>query len=126
MEPKSLLKIRLSWTLMFSIFYLVAAGALLLILVLSSFEIVTVGFLGVLSFVLSFGLFRMKKWAVWLGVFLFFPELTFGLSTLYFLVSMQAFYSSVETLLLNLALIFYVFLCSISLTYVVTKRENFQ
>ncbi len=126
MEPKSLLNIRLSWILTFSIFYLVAAGALLLILVLSSFEIVTVGFLGVLSFVLSFGLFRMKRWAVWLVVALFFPEMTFGLSTLYILVSMQAFYSSVATLLLNLALIFYVLLCFISLAYVVTKRENFQ
>ena len=111
---------------LFSIFYLVAAGDLLVILALSSFKIVTVGFLGILSLLAAYGLFKMKKWAVWLVVTLFFPEITFGLSTLYILIVMGAFYSSAADLLLNLAIIFYVLFCFVSLVYVVAKREIFH
>ncbi len=111
---------------MFSIFYLVAAGALFVILALSGFEIVTVGCLGILSLLAAYGLLKVKKWTVWLVVALFFPEITFGLSTLYISIVIGAFYSSIANLLLNLALILYVILCFFSLVYVVAKREIFR
>ena len=126
MESKSPFNFEHPVVFVFSIFYLVAAGALLVILALSSFAIVTVGFLGILSLLAAYGLFKLKKWAVWLVVALFFPEITFSLSTLYSLIAMGTFYASTADLLLNLSLIFYALFCFVSLVYVVAKREIFQ
>ena len=111
---------------LFSILYLVAAVALLIILALSGFEIFTVGFLGILSLLTAYGLFKMKRWAVWLVAALFLPEITFGLSTINALIVTRAIYASATNSLLNLAMILYVLFCAISLVYIGGKRSMFS
>lgn len=126
MTLKSKLKVENFVVLVFSIFYAIAAGAEALILALSNFKLMTVGILGVLSLAASYGLLRMKKWSVLLIAILFFPEITFGMSTLYASIVVQTFYPSLEVLLFHLALIVYVTFCLFSFVYVVAKREAFR
>ena len=126
MALKSKLKVEHFGVLVFSIFYAVAAGAEALVLVLSNFRLMTVGILGALSLVASYGLLKMKKWSVLLIVALFFPEITFGMSTLYASIVIQTFYPSLGVLLFHLTLIVYVTFCFFSFVYVVAKREAFR
>lgn len=110
----------------FCVFYALSGLAGAGILALSNFRLVTAGFLGALSFLTSYGLFRMKKWSVWLVMALFLPEMTFGITTLYFSSLMQTFFPTVEVLLFHLALIAYLILVSISFFYLVTKKKKFK
>ncbi len=126
MPLKSKLKVEKLGVLAASIFYVVVGGVEAIILALSNFRLIHVGPLAVLNLVTAYGLFRMKKWTVFLVTILFFPAITFGASVLYASVTWKTFYPSVDVLLFHLALIGYLILTLISLIYVVAVRNDFK
>ncbi len=111
--------------LLVSLFYAVVGVVLAVILALSRFEPPHVGVLVVLNLMVSYGLFKMKKWSVKLLAALFFLQFTVGIITLY---SVLGWTSSPfwETAALELPLIVYVVLCVVSFAYVVAKRKDFE
>jgi len=126
MPLKFKLKVERLGVLATSIFYVIVGVAEAIILALSNFSLVHVGPLAVLSLITAYGLFRMKKWAVFLVTIFFFPAITFGAVTVYASVTRQTFYPSVDVLLFHLALIAYLILTLISLIYVVAVRNDFK
>jgi len=126
MSFKSKLKVEGLGVRVFSIFYAVAGGAEALILAISNFRLPHVGVLAVLSLTAAYGLFRMRKWSVLLVVALLFPQITFGITTLYASIMMQSFYPSLGALLFHLALIAFVFFYLVSFSYVVARRKAFR
>jgi len=126
MALKSKLKVESLGVAVFSIFYAIVGVVIISILVLSSFTLPHMVVLAFLSLITAYGLFRMKKWAVLLTVVLFFLGVAFSVPLLYRSIMMEPFFSGLETSLLNLTLIAYIFMLFVALLYVVAKRENFQ
>jgi len=123
---KSKLKVERLWVLLFSVFYAVAGGAEALLLVFSNFTLPHVAFLAVLSLTTAYGLFRTRRWSVWLATILFIPATTFGATTLYVSVTQQTFYPSLEAFLFHLLLMIYLIMTVAAFVYVVAKRRDFQ
>jgi len=123
---KSKLKVEKLGVVTFSLFYAVAGAAQALILVLSNFTLVHIGFLAVLSLVTAYGLMRMRRWSVFLTAILFFLGTTFGATTLYSSVMRQTFYSSLEVLLFHVTIIAYVIMTTVAFIYVRANREGFR
>lgn len=126
MPLKSKLKVERLGVLATSIFYVIVGVVEAIILALSNFSLVHVGPLAVLSLITAYGLFRMKKWAVFLVTILFFLAIAFSVPVLYVSVMWETFYPSVDVLLFHLALITYLILTLISLIYVVAVRNDFK
>jgi len=126
MPLKSKLKVEKPGMLATSIFYVIVGVAETIILVLSNFSLVHVGSLAVLSLITAYGLFRMKKWAVFLVTGLFFLGIAFSVPVLYVSVMWKTFYPSVDVLLFHLALIAYLILTLIVLIYVISVRNYFK
>jgi len=126
MPLKSKLKVERLGVLATSIFYVIVGVAEAIILALSNFSLIHVAPLAVLSLITAYGLFRMKKWAVFLVTILFFLAIAFGVPVLYVSVMWETFYPSVDVLLFHLALIAYLILTLISLIYVVAVRNDFK
>jgi uncharacterized membrane protein (DUF2068 family) len=126
MVLKSKLKVESLGVAVLSIFYAIAGVAIISILVFSNFAIPHMVVLAFLSLITAYGLFRMKKWAVLLTVILFFLGTAFSVPLLYHSIMVESFFSSLETSLLNLTLIAYIFMLFVALLYVVAKRETFQ
>jgi uncharacterized membrane protein (DUF2068 family) len=122
MTLKSKLKIENPITLLLSLFYIVVGIIFLSIFVVYNF-LLNLGLIGVLSLITAYGMFRMKKWAVWLAVALFFIGITFGLFTLYDSIVLQTFQSAI---LFQVALIAYMILTLIVSIYVAANREKFE
>lgn len=112
--------------LLVSLFYAVVGVVLAFILVLASFRLFHVGVLGLLNLMLSYGLFKMRKWSVKLLAALFLPQVVFGVITLYYSILIWTFSSTWETAAFNLSLIVYVVLCFVSLVYVLAKKKDFE
>ncbi len=111
--------------LLVSLFYAVVGVVLAVILAFSRFEPPHVGVLVVLNLIVSYGLFKMKKWSVKLLAALFLLQVTVGIITLYSVLGWTSS-SFWETTALELSLIVYVVLCFVSLAYVVVKRKDFE
>jgi uncharacterized membrane protein (DUF2068 family) len=126
MPLKSKLKVERLGVLATSIFYVIVGVAEAIILALSNFSLVYVGPLAGLSLITAYGLFRMKKWAVFFVTILFFLAIAFSVPVLYVSVMWETFYPSVDVLLFHLALIAYLILTLISLIYVVAARNDFK
>ena len=80
----------------------------------------------VLSLVAAYGLFTVQEWSVWLVIGLFFPQVVFGASTLYYLILDYSFSTEATLLLLDVALAVFIFLSFVSFIYVAAKRKTFQ
>ena len=126
MSLKSKLKVEKLGVVAFSVFYAVAGGVQAFILVLSSFALVHVGFLAVLSLVTAYGLVRMRRWSVLLAAILFFLGTTFGATTLYSSIMQQTFYPNLGMLLFHLTIIAYLIMTAVAFIYVMANRESFQ
>jgi len=126
MASKSKLKVESLGVAVFSIFYAIVGVVIISILALCNFTLPHMVVLALLSLITAYGLFRMKKWAVLLTVVLFFLGVAFSVPLLYRSIMMEPFFSGLETSLLNLTLIAYIFMLFVALLYVVAKRENFQ
>jgi len=107
----------------FSFFYLAAGVTLVIVLFQSSSVPVHVGLLGVLSLIVSYGLNRMKRWAIFLTVLTALLGMGFGSVTVYAIHRMFGLSLS-EAPLLSI-MILYLALSAISLFYVIAKRSEF-
>jgi uncharacterized membrane protein (DUF2068 family) len=123
---KERLKVKRRDGLLLAIFYAVVGVAHLVILALSNFELVTSGILATLSLIAAFGLFTVKKWAVWLVIGLFFPQFVFGFLTLYAAYLQYMAFQEITLVLINIALAMFIILTFVSFVYVAAKRKSFQ
>jgi len=120
-------KIEDPWMFAFSIFYAIAGGANLYLLVISNFTLGYVGVLGILSLTTAYGLIKKKTWTVWLIAILLFSGITFGATTLYASIrSNQTFNPNLEGLLLHLTLMVYITMTIVASIYVLARREKLQ
>ena len=108
----------------FSLFYLVSGSVLFLLWAWYEFQLVHVGVLGVLSFLASYGLGKMKRWAVFLVAVISASGLTLSAVTIYVLLTQT------WSLNPNLAVLFlvgvYAAFSFASLLYVLAKRNTFK
>lgn len=118
-------KIENPWMFSFSIFYAIAGGAKLYLLILSDFP-PHIGVLGVLSLITAYGLIKKKSWVVWLVAILLFTGITFGTTTLYTSIRVQTLNPNLEGLLFHLTLIVYIAMTIIASIYVLARREKLQ
>lgn len=108
-----------------SIFYVIAGIIQLVILAIST--IPPIGVLAISCLITAYGLIQMKKWAVWLVMILFFPEITFATTTLYAsIMQQQAFFPNLGWLLFHLMLVIYVIAMLVASVYVLAKRQDFH
>jgi len=121
----SKLKIKRRDALLLAVFYAVV-GVLQLATLALDIRMFWIGALAVLSLVAAYGLFTVQKWSVWLVIGLFFPQIVFGASTLYYLIVDYSFSMETTVLLLDTALAVFIFLSFISFIYVAAKRKTFQ
>jgi len=127
MSLKSKLKVENPVVLMFSIFYVIAGGAMVFILAASNpIAPPHIGVLAFLSFIMAYGLIKMRKWAFLLATALFLLGATFSIPVLYWSINSQTFSSSLGALLFNLTLIVYVLMSLFAFVYTAAKRENFE
>ena len=121
----SKLKIKRRDALLLAVFYAVV-GVLQLATLALDIRMFWIGALAVLSLVAAYGLFTVQKWSVWLVIGLFFPQIVFGASTLYYLIVDYSFSMETTVLLLDTALAVFIFLSFVSFIYVAAKRKTFQ
>jgi len=122
---KSMLGVEKLGIAVVSIFYLIVGIAQIVILVIS--PIPPIGVLAILCLIAAYGLIKTRKWAVWLAVVLFFPEIVFATTTLYAsIMQQQAFFPNLEWLLFHLMLVIYVIATLGACVYVLAKRHDFQ
>jgi len=121
----SRLKAKRRDALLLAVFYAVV-GVLQLATLTLDIRMFWIGALAVLSLVAAYGLFTVQKWSVWLVIGLFFPQVVFGASTLYYLIIDYSFSMEVTLLLLDVALAVFIFLSFVSFIYVAAKRKTFQ
>jgi len=120
----SKLKIKRRDALLLAVFYAVV-GVLQLATLTLDIRMFWIGALAVLSLVAAYGLFTVQKWSVWLVIGLFFPQVVFGASTLYYLILDYSFSMEATLLLLDVALAVFIFLSLVSFIYVAAKRKTF-
>ena len=112
--------------IVFSVFYVVAGGTQVIILLFSNFTLIHAGFLAVLSLVTAYGLVRMKRWSVLLATALFFLGTTFGATTLYSSIMLQTFYPNLGLFSFHIAIILYLIMTTLAFLYVRANKESFQ
>lgn len=122
MTLKSKLKVENLTVFIFSIFYAIVGIVFLSIFVVYDLKPPHVAIIGVLSLITAYGVFRMKKWAVWLAVALFVLGNAFGIPIL---VATNPWPTALGLLLQSLLIIYLIITWVISI-YVVAKRKNFQ
>ncbi len=106
----------------FSIFYLVSGIILLIELALSNPAILHLGVLGILSLIVSYGLFKIKKWALYAVILVSLLEMVFGIFTVYVILNFYS--SSLVELIVLLGASAYVIMLFLSLPYVIIRREK--
>jgi len=114
--------------LLLAVFYAVVGALQIIILAFSSSTSIPphVGALAILSFIAAYGLFKTKRWSTWLVIALFFPQLVFGVVSLYASIALYSLFPEVGVLLLNIALAMFIALSFISFIYVAVKRKTFE
>jgi uncharacterized membrane protein (DUF2068 family) len=109
---------------LFSFFYLIAGIALIAALFGSGSLPVHVSMLGALSLIVSYGLNRMKRWALFLTVLTALVSISFGCVTVYAIYRM--FGRGLTEISLLSVMILYVTFSVVSLLYVTAKRDKFE
>jgi hypothetical protein len=125
MALKSILGVEKSGVAVVSIFYLISGIAQFIVIAMSA--IPPIGVLAILCFIATYGLVKMRKWAVWLVAILLFPEITFAAMPLYAsIMQQQSFFPNLGWLLFNLMLVIYVIAILVASVYILAKRHDFQ
>ena len=106
-------------------FYGIVGILQLAALALWDVRMVWVGALAIFSLLAAYGLFTVKRWAVWLVICLFFPQIVFGIWTLTGLVSLYSFSFDTVSLLLEVSMSVFIILSLVSFVYVAAKRKSF-
>lgn len=109
-----------------ALFYGVVGVLQLATVALVDVRMIWIGALAIVSLIAAYGLFRVRKWSVWLVIGLFFPQVVFGASTLYSLISYYSLSLELTLVLLDVALALFIILSCISFIYVAAKRKTFQ
>ncbi len=123
---KEMLKVKRRDGLLLAIFYAVVGAVHLAVLALSDFALITSGVLAILSFIAAFGLFIVRKWAVWLVIGLFFPQFIFGALTFYAAYLQYSAFPELGLLLISIGFIAFTLLIFVTFAYVAAKRKSFQ
>lgn len=110
--------------LIFSGFYFITGMLMLIILIMSNGTLIHIGLLGVLSMILSYGLNKMRRWALILLTILFFTGITLGAVTIY--SSLHWFDPGLTATFLQAITVFYMMMLVISFFYVISEREKFE
>jgi uncharacterized membrane protein (DUF2068 family) len=126
MDLKERLKIESTPIFVFLLFYIIAAIGNLYVLAANGLAMVHTALIAILSLITAYGLYRMEKWSLWLVVVLFFIGNTFGFVTLYYSIVGSGFAGSVDTLLLNLALIGYLIMTWLATIYIGARRDKLK
>jgi len=119
-------KIKRRDALLLAVFHGIVGILQLAALALWDVRMVWIGALAILSLLAAYGLFTVKKWAVWLVIGLFFPQIVFGTWTLYGLVSLYSFSFDTISLLLEVSMSIFIVLSLVSFVYVAAKRKSFE
>jgi uncharacterized membrane protein (DUF2068 family) len=114
--------------LLLAVFYAVVGVSQIVVFVLSSYTFMPphVGALAVLSMIAAYGLLRARKWAVWLVIILFFPQLVFGSISLDATITLYTLLPDFTVLLMNILLGIFLALTFMSLVYIAARRKTFQ
>ena len=112
--------------LLLAIFHAVVGILQLATLALFDIRMVWIGALAVLSLIAASGLLTARKWAVWLVIGLFFPQVIFGIWSLYGMISLYSLSLELTPLLLEVSLGIFVVLSLASFIYVAAKRKTFE
>jgi hypothetical protein len=114
--------------LLLAVFYSVVGVLQMVVFLLSNYPFMPphVGALAFLTMIAAYGLLRAKKWAVWLVIILFFPELVFGSISLNAGITLYRLVQEFNVLLINVILGVFLVLTFISFVYVAAKRKTFQ
>jgi uncharacterized membrane protein (DUF2068 family) len=104
--------------------YLVAGMLLLIIMAESKHMPVHVGFIGLLSVIASYGVFRMRRWALYLATLSSLFSLAFSSITLSAMIMLFS-HDPIDILAL-IGIAVYMFLSMALLVYLVTQRESFS
>ena len=118
-------KVKRRDALLLAIFHAVVGILQLATLAIVDIRMVWIGALAVLSLIAAYGLFVVRKWSVWLVIGLFFPQLVFGVSTLYGAILLYSFSLEIVPLMLETSLIAFVLLSLVSFLYVAARRNTF-
>jgi len=116
--------LKLTGRLIFSAFYFLSGLIMLIILVLSNGTLIHVGVLGALSIVASYGLTKMRRWALYSLIILLFSGITFGVITIY--SSTKLFDLNLITLSLQTVIVLYLTLLVISFFDALSDRAKFE
>ena len=119
-------KVKRRDALLIAIFYAIVGVLQLATLALFDVRMVWIGVLAVLSLIAAYGVFTVQKWSVWLIIGLFFPQVVFGVTTLYGSITLYSLSQELSLLLLDITLIVFIVLSLVSFIYVATKRKTFE
>ena len=110
--------------LLLAIFQIIVGIVHVIVLALSNLMIFTSAILAVLSFFAVYGLLASKKWAVWLVIALFFPQLAFGAATLNAAIVSYSVYQESTFMLLSAGVAAFIVLSFVAFAYVAAKRKS--
>jgi len=82
--------------------------------------------LGALSLIGSYGLMRMSRWGLWLGLLLSPAQIIVPLFTLPVAMTWLALAQNVEVIAFTASLVVLMFLASLSFLFVLDKRKSFK
>jgi len=119
-------KVKRRDALLIAIFYGIVGVLQLATLALFDVRMVWIGVLAILSLIAAYGVFTVQKWSVWLIIGLFFPQVVFGVTTLYGSITLYSLSQELSLLLLDITLIVFIVLSLVSFIYVATKRKTFE
>jgi hypothetical protein len=121
---KSIFKAEHRNVLLLAIFQIIVGIVHIIVLALSNPMIFTSAILALLSFIASYGLLTSKKWAVWLVIALFFPQLAFGAATLNAAIVSYNVYQESTYMLLGAGFAVFIILSFIVFVYAAAKRNS--
>lgn len=123
---KSIFKAERRNVLLLAIFQIIVGIVHIIVLALSNLAIFTSAILAVLSFITAYGLLASKKWAVWLVIALFFPQLAFGAATLNAAIVSYSVYQESTFMLLGAGFAAFIVLSFVVFVYAAAKRNSLQ
>ena len=121
---KSIFKAERRNVLLLTIFQIIVGIIHIVVLALSNLMIFTSAILAALSFITAYGLLTSKKWAVWLVIALFFPQLAFGAATLNAALVSYAVYQESTFMLLSVGFAAFIVLSFVVFVYAAAKRNS--
>jgi len=119
MGLKAKLKTENIGVLLTAIFYGVAGIVCFAVLAITSeYRLIHVALMGIISLATAYGLFRRRRWALWSVFVLFFMNMTFTLSMLYYTLG--------SDVLLDSAMVIYLILTWVATVYLAVRRKKLE